>query len=88
MIINKVLYYNNLNISLLAFVCNKIYFLYTGFQARMFKTERSITAEMGRNPRLINRLRNLLGLDTSPETVIRDDKLHIGQVELDKMRSK
>lgn len=58
-----------------------------GFQARTFKTERSVAAEMGRNPRLINRLRSLLGLDSSLEAVVREDKLQIGQVELDKMRN-
>lgn len=58
-----------------------------GFQARTFKTERSIAAEMGRNPRLMNRLRHLLGFDSSAEPVVREDKLNIGQVELDKIRN-
>lgn len=58
-----------------------------GFQARTFKTERSIAAEMGRNPRLMNRLRHLLGFDSSAEPVVREDKLNIGQVDLDKIRN-
>ena len=52
------------------------------------RQDRSIAADLGRNPHLINRLRNLFGLDGSSESVVREDKLHIGQAELDKMRSK
>uniref|UniRef100_A0A1B6CDD3 AAA+ ATPase domain-containing protein n=1 Tax=Clastoptera arizonana TaxID=38151 RepID=A0A1B6CDD3_9HEMI len=58
-----------------------------GYQVRTFKTERSIRAEIGRNPTLFSRIRNFLGLDDNIKSSAQEDKLLIGPYELDKMKS-
>lgn len=65
---------------------NVLYVL--GCQIRTFKTERSVIAEIGRNPTLFSRIRNFLGLDDNIKSPTQEDKLLIGPYEVDKMKSK
>lgn len=62
-------------------------FNFTDIQIRNFKTDRNIHSESGRNPNLVSRMRTLLGLEEN-STSIKVDKIVIGPVELEKMKSK